>query len=1195
MSERKLTDAQQAAAITMADRSVSLRSGAGCGKTFVLARRFTELLLRGGQSPLDRLMAVTFTDKAALEMTQRVRQMLQAFAAGAKGESRRKLLEWAQDLPGARISTIHGLCARLLRKYAFEAGLDPGFAVADDPLITGQMLRQAAESAVLHAVEEGNATALAAVAAVGFDPLVDWVSQLVDHRTQVDLQAHLDPAATMRRWQDLTQQAQQAQWFKAPGHDEFASALALARALPCNDPQDGLDVFRQDLLDRVDAATPENFESLFPDKLTMPAARGTKKAWGDPKACRDLLRELVRAIEAYRPVAHGLSAADERCAQTLACVCKLAIEGEKLFDAHKRSAGLLDFTDLLAHAGRLLECCPQVRRELSESLDQVLVDEAQDTDAFQINLLAGLIEPPSPQTPGPRMFIVGDAKQSIYRFRGARVQAFTDLCSRLGRAQDLDLSFRTHSAGVDFVNAVFGRLMPDYQPLKASRTLCPPQPSVEVLLAQTPHKATAQQATEAQATVMARHISDMVTQGRRLVWDSVKGDWRPVRYGDIAVLFSRMTNSLEYERRLAQAQVPYYVVGGLGFFRQQEVFDLLCALRAIDNPLDDIAFAGMLRSSLFGLDDNALMHIAASCERPMLPALRRILGSQQAIDGLSADELAALSEAMELIGRLHARKDAMGIADVMDEIIASRGYEAVLFAQSGARRQVGNVRLLMDRARRAQAIGMTLGDFLSQTEEMILDQQRYEQAPAAGEMDDVVRLMTVHRAKGLEFPVVILPDLNAAPQTRKSSLLERPDWGLALKLTDPSDDEAAPPLSYELAWRAEHEDHLAEEIRRLYVAVTRHEDHLVLIGAHWLSGDELRNPGSYIAHLDALLGLRQALRDAEWQDALMPYGAGHKMLIRSVAPVAVDAAPKEPPPGLAALRRARSGAELASMLRGLGGARGGRQDLPLVGAVDPSIGQCEIAVTALSQFERCPMRYRLQHELRVPYRYLRQAQAPRQDQPPPRHASDLDGATVGTVYHRCMELMDFAAPAPAAVLEQALAEMQLSDAPGAGALRGEFDGLVAAMRGRPLWDELASAEQLLRELDFVMDAGACTLRGQIDMLYRTAKGQWRIIDYKSDRTAAAEVAEHATTYELQMLAYAWAAARHLGSPPEAVTLYFLRPAVAYEFSVTPAKIEQVARRVSDAATQLVRCRRSGEFPRCTGAQCRSCNCAGLCG
>ncbi|HAU39235.1 MAG TPA: hypothetical protein DCX07_16170, partial [Phycisphaerales bacterium] len=1037
----KLTSAQQSAAIDRVGENIALRSGAGCGKTYVLARRFTELLMNcpDRDDPLSHLAALTFTDKAALEMRQRVRGMLETFAAaGAKPADRRRLLAWLDALPEARIGTIHSFCASLLRKYAVEAGVDPAFAVCADTIVTDRLAAEACDQAVLAAVEARQASALDLLARAPYERVVEWVHTLLDDRTSWDASDYADPAATLQRWASQ----QKAQWEitlqALRGDRTLRAEIDALAAVPCSQNEDKLNVWRNEKLLLVRRILDDPDVPLSPADLSAlndkPGTRGSQKAWdGREKEVRSRLKMLLERFVGLTALFEQPGEPDAQAAAALATLTQLADRAIDLYAAEKRRRGVLDFTDLLLHAGRLLRAQPAVRKAMAGQLSQLLIDEAQDTDAFQIRLLTDLaFADAANELPPGRLFLVGDAKQSIYRFRGARVEVFEDLCRRLGETQveDLNLSFRTHRAGVEFVNAVFAPLMGDaYSSIRASREQSPSGASVELLLAEGPRDdpiLSAASACRAQARATAQRIAEMLS-GERTVWDSRAGDWRAARAGDIAILFSRMTVSADYERELADRGIPYYVVAGSGFFRQQEVYNVLNALRVIDNPADDVVLFGVLRSSLFGLDDDSLMRLARACPSPRFESLQ----GGAADEALPAEQAQTLRFAVDLLTRLARDKDAVGPAALIERLLDATAYEATMLAQFHGRRMLGNVRRLIDLARQAQTGGLALGDFLAETDELVLDETRYEQAAVAGEAKDVVRLMTVHKAKGLEFPIIFLPDLNAGRRNRTPAILSRSDWGLICKLTpadsddeeeSDSSDQGDAPLSYRIAKQLEDADDRAEDIRRLYVAATRHEDHLVLVGADCRTknrdrfNDGSRGTDNFLNLLNGVLGFLNAVDEGR---PTVSYGDGFEMSVRKLVPAAPAPGRRGTPAGQAALAKADSPEALARRMSHAGDAAAP----PLVGPLPADrAARVEIAVTALGDFAACPMLYRWRHELRIPRNLegRQNADAPRADA--------LDAATLGTLYHRCMELLDPAGQQDArSLVAQTVAEMDLHE------------------------------------------------------------------------------------------------------------------------------------------------------------------------
>ncbi|HUS47163.1 MAG TPA: PD-(D/E)XK nuclease family protein, partial [Phycisphaerae bacterium] len=426
----------------------------------------------------------------------------------------------------------------------------------------------------------------------------------------------------------------------------------------------------------------------------------------------------------------------------------------------------------------------------------------------------------------------------------------------------------------------------------------------------------------------------------------------------------------------------------------------------------------------------------------------------------------------------------------------------------------------------------------------------------------------------------------------RDALLNRLDFGLTLNLKGGDEDQAeekdggpAPesPLSFRIAKALEEADQRREDIRKLYVAATRHQDHLVFVAADWRAADgAFRSGGSYMNMMDAQLGIAEAA-DTERN---IPYAGGRfEAAVTKLTPAQVSGGAQSRSRGRRILKRSASAEELAAAI-----AREAHGPPPkLLGPIPPETGKVELAATALAEFEYCPMLYRWQHELRVPVVRAERGGVSS------GAAEGLDPATLGTLYHRCMELLDFASPQKAsALVAQAAGEMALAEEAHPGAVAGELEAMLAAFKRRPLWRTLAGAKQMFRELDFVLQAGPATIAGKIDMLYEDAGGAWHIVDYKSDRIGAEAVAPHGRRYGLQMLVYAAAAARHLGRPPADAIVYFLRPAAEHTFSLTGEAISGAESKIQKVASELIAARRRGRFNCSESGACKLCPYGALC-
>ncbi len=1188
-----LTPAQHAAAVDRANESLALTSGAGCGKTLVLARRFTTLLLTAEAegfegSPFERFVALTFTDKAALEMLARVRVvLLEALAESHDEADRRRLAEWITELPAAHISTIHSFCAAVLRRYAVEAGVDPNFAVMADALAAGRMLSQAASDAVLAAAEAGEPDVLDLVAAADLGGVVEGVETLLSRRTAWRAGDYVDAEKILGRWEARAAEIRDAKLAELRADEDLREEFDYLSNFECPgklaDYRDEKLEIVYDILAGGGTVTPEQALAL----KGKPGNAGGAKL----KDVRDRLRTLVGRFADEARWLLPLAEADRRAAAGLATLAKLATAARARYAGSKRAAGGLDFEDLIDLTATLLRENAAVRGALRSRLGQLLVDECQDTDSYQLQMLELLAGGDDGPDPG-RLFVVGDLKQSIYRFRGAQAEVFRKLCDRFGADAHLPLteSFRSHPAGVAFVNHLFGEMMgDDYGEIVSRRTETPGAPSVEVLLAAVDEGANAEDATVAQAELLAQRIDEMIGREDR-VFDAEAKQWRSVRAGDVAVLFARMTQSLAYERALQQRGVPYYVVAGTGFFQQQEVYDVLNALRVIDNPFDDVALFGVLRSSLFGLDDNALLDIARAAGPPYFEKL----ATPEVLEAVAEPAAGQLAFAAELLARLHGDKDAMNPADLIETLLERTGYTAALLSEFRGERKLGNVLRLTEAARSAGRTGqVSLADFVRHYDELTLSQQRYEQAPVVGEADDVVRIMTIHKAKGLEFPVVFIPDLNAGSRGPTGRLLLRQDWGVTYRPANPigeaNETDAEAPVSFAMASAAERAELADEDVRKLYVAATRHRDHLVFVGADWRTKDgAFRSTGSYLAQLDAVLGIAEAVDEGREEIA---YGDGYAMRVARIAPTPGRHGRRAPGVGQKAAAASADPEQLAEALAAAGAAgKASRVGVP-TGGGGPAASIGAIAPTALADFQHCPKLYRWRYELRAP-------RPASEAGPGGGTGRSVDAATAGTLFHQCMELVDFDADLPAQagpLVHRVAAEMEL--AIDQAAFSAELAGMLARLSAHPLAERIRAADCRLAELSFLHDAGPVTLRGQIDLLFRDPGGGWHVVDYKSDRVAPADIEAHARRYELQMMIYLAAARRQYGDGVTDATLYFLRPAEAYTFTPDKKAHAAFANDLAAVAESLARSRATGDFgPRGDGRTglCTHCPYGPLC-
>lgn len=562
----------------------------------------------------------------------------------------------------------------------------------------------------------------------------------------------------------------------------------------------------------------------------------------------------------------------------------------------KRVLGVLDNDDLQSEAVHLLRSTPAVLRRCRRTFRHIMVDEFQDTNPLQMRLIEllhggntsserengrvgegateavggvggvaraggvtavltpGILRPtpsqlaPDAQRPTPpTLFVVGDVQQSIYGFRNAAPGIFQGIerSFRAGAAGThvlLSENYRSRPEILRFVNRVFREIwrgeQTSFTPLQAGISHTPKaEPSIECLIGRDSGR---EAYLESEASAIARRVKEIVDT--RAITITQVGHPRcgePVSYGDITVLLRVLTDVEKYERAFAGAAAPYFVVGGgRGYYARHEIRDVMNVLTVLDSPLDDIALAATLRSPMVGLATETLYALARFCRSgggnrraPMYPQIAAFLGQGQA-DG---DEMSRLSAFYTLAERLREDEGRLPVGHLLERVIEATRYDARLLVRPNGRRRLANVRKLLQMAHSASIHGV--GDFIRRLREIERVSEREGDAPTEEEFADVVRLMTIHKAKGLEFPVVFLADLGRNLLRPEQGVFVCDGTGLAIGCRM-AEYESGPYRAI-AALKREAED--AEANRLLYVALTRAREHLVLCsstggrsrGANW--------------------------------------------------------------------------------------------------------------------------------------------------------------------------------------------------------------------------------------------------------------------------------------------------------------------------------------------------------------------------
>ncbi len=1099
---------EQRRAVEARDRDVLLDAGAGTGKTRVLVERYCDALTEDGLG-IEAIVAFTFTERAAAELRSRIRSELEARAAAAAGDANRaaELRALARDSDAAWISTIHGFCRRLLASHPIALGLDPRFRVLDEAESDRVALR-AFDDALEELLSGGAPERARLVAAIGRRELRSMVQTAYD---ELRIQGSPDPALPPR-----------------PAPRSEAAALA-------------------ELADAAGAALAEVSEGRGGDANLERLRRAASIEPGSNPPSTELEElELTGGARAFSGEACERYRAAWRAARRIAVERESAGLYEHLselvglfgarFAALKDERSGLDFTDLEIEAARLLRDHPRIAEAYRERLRHVMVDEFQDTNRLQVELIELL------RGAETRLFAVGDEFQSIYGFRHADLRVFRGERERIAelpdeRAETMRLSgnFRARPRLIAAVNALGDALLDGYRPLTIGvepETAPAAGPEVELLL--TPGgRAWRDEALGIRLAGDHPSTHDRVAEARFLaarLRALVDGG---VDRGEIVVLLRAFTHVRAFEEELELAGLRPYVVGGRGYWSQQQVEDVRRLLAAIANPLDDLALLGALGSPACGVRPDTLWLLRDAARRDevpgghLWPALERRFG--EGVDSPEGEEPAPPADDAARLARFCTRLAALrddgprlGLEDLVERAVAATGYDlAVLRMREGASRYA-NVRKLMRLAREYEAAeGRDLRGFVDHLSDRAGREDPEGEAATEAEEHEGVRIMTVHAAKGLEFPVVAVADLG-----RRLLVGSRPR---AVRIDAAGHDDASPDndggeedvrVGIRLARfgaRAiglyDYDELLAEaeiaesaEARRLaYVAATRARDHLLLSGTYGssaLAKDEV--PGTPIT--ERLVG---ALELSEGEDAAveLPAAVARPDLELASTPGEIEVRFNLPDPE--AFRRLAPDVTATELAPGV-------SDRPA--AMSSAVAgepAHRLSYSALASFGTCGYRFYAERVLRLPG-------TPGADERGDTEAPRSQRYGFGSAVHAMLEWS--ARHRWREPPEKVCAELLRAEGlPGDGGELARVREMIAAWLECGLRAELDPGTVSLRpEMPFLLPLGGSIVRGNIDLLAETPDGPI-VVDYKTDSLADADPEDLVERYGVQRAIYALAA------------------------------------------------------------------------
>ncbi|RJO67488.1 MAG: hypothetical protein C4523_09125 [Myxococcales bacterium] len=1079
------------------ETDIVVSASAGTGKTTALVELMarlaageTALAVEGGIG-VDNILAITFTNKAARQMRDKLAAALRERGLGG-----------GDAIRDAYIHTFHAFCARLLREHAFEAGLSPDFKTAEEA-DARSLLDRAAADTLAERLERGDADAVRLAGRFSASGLAAMLIRLILAHQGWPVRRPSIPRERRRLGEDLKTA------YRLYGDEltTLADVVASNKTTPLTKQK------ADDLAAHWRGVAGAG--SLPDADAALAAGLAFFKAW------REALSRFSRLSKPIQPWRVRLDAIRER-AQALFCqihalperaaLAELAQRARRTYRERKRQAGVLDFDDLQVLAIRLLRRRPEIRRRVQRQFHAILVDEAQDTNRTQMELLRGLVRRDAEAAgalnlPPTRFLVVGDRKQSIYRFRGADVSVFAELERRVlaegGRRLSFAENFRSVSTLLDFYNGLFPRVMAadgeaDFEvAYGASDDLSSGLNEATTLNARPVELL----ANDAEGDMPARRLAEARRIAVRLkaifageTGVRVRGEDgapRPPTPGDAAILLRRMTHAAVYEQALRETGLPYAIAQSTGFYARPEVRDLIHLVRFLVQPHDAFVRAAVLRSPAVLLSDLALLGLFAQPETIWSDAAFAPENWAPIVASLPADEpeKTRLARFVAEIHALRARLPLLPVSELLEESRLRFDLAAVAALDPEGARLAANQEKLVDLARlwERERPGFGPSAFCERIETLRRIEAEEGESPVA-RGGEALRVMTLHQAKGLEFPIVVFPDLSHRPMSNRDRLViaGRARYGLKLAVAGEEDDY--PTWDYLEAKDRDRAEEEAEYKRLLYVGLTRARDYLILSGdvtrrddrdGRDDGGDEKRR--SWYDWIAEAMAAGTAAPDDDHPPPTAETATTRENELHAAAPAFRNAAE-----ALAALADATP----PPVEAGPGGT---------------------FSVSLLQDLTVCERRFQLRRLLdRTTLLWVE----PSPDESPTAISTAADA---GKLVHEFYETRDPAAPIDVAAWKAFLARKGLSSE------KPEFDSMgraIAAAGDFPAPPRSPDAA-LHRELPFLaaltLPSGrSIRLKGRIDAARTYPDGGFDLVDYKY----AARNPERAESYRFQLLTYA---------------------------------------------------------------------------
>jgi ATP-dependent helicase/nuclease subunit A len=1183
----ELTISQQKG-VEITDRDLCVVAGPGSGKTRVLVERFANLVTEHNVS-INEILTLTFTEKAANEMKRRAAESFEE-----KGMEKER-----QDIEFAYLSTIHSFCSRLLRENSIEASIDPQFRVMDE-LEAGRVKEQTL-----------------------LDTLKKWAEE-----------KGLDTFLNDIFWKQTDSKKSRLKSFRENLimlYEKIRNAcVPIARTVNRND-------LSQDVVSSCNEAEKliNEIIAICSDKSLTPKSRekvdyvlerwnasnlqdDINKLYGEkekPSQKDELILALLNKVKAIHSVIKlsvsndvkpPLGALREELKTVIGLLAEdystrikmvlrdFLITFDIAYSERKRTESLIDFTDLEIKTIELLKNKKQIANEIKQKFRYILVDEFQDISRLQ-KIIIDLIKSKD------NLFIVGDEKQSIYGFRDAEVEIFQDIQKDSDRESLINLNenFRSRPQVLDLVNHIFDRLWTDDsigQQLKAGAEFSEkPAPSIEIIVAEGNDKT---EARKWESVEIAKRIKEIVDRGEIRITNKREQE-RNISYKDIAILFRSTTDIKLYEHSLSHLDVPYYVVSGRGFFNTTEITDLINFLKVIESPSDEINLAAVLKSPFVGIDDDALFRLADHAHnsnngnRSLIQALDEV----SSIKEIEPQSRNRIIQFRQFLDEVQGIKPRTSLWNLISFILKKTEFQSKMLLFSNGKKRYANLLKIVELCKNQEDFEpLTLRDFIEIVEGYKFREIRESEAPVESEEDDVVKLITTHSAKGLEFPVVIIADVDRDNIRPSDYFVYSTDHGISFKILNPSTNEEERPLSYERINDESKEKELRESRRLLFVAMTRAQEHLIISGGinrNRSKGD--KDSGNWYGYISSTLGLSPNPKDnpeiIKLDDIEQGQNSSQAVEIRHTRIKDENKPPKEGKKiklltqykkEIAACNKIKIPSPSKEI------ADTGKNILSTIAhTVDVDNSHYVYSVTEILKFHFCPQLYYFNSILGLQGINERSRVEPdyaEGEDESNLKDDELPGHELGNIVHRVFKNYHFP--------EDNLKEY-IKNVFGLDTNQDSLDRVenwVNSFYNSDIGKEVVTSKQQKRETSFIFNYRHNLIRGQIDLFCFNNEGLLKIIDYKTNDITIDEIPEKVEYYKLQMQLYARALETIYGKKVDETILYFLVPDKPVVVNTT----EEACRELDSTLDNFFTAHRDGGFKKSSNQKCNQCDYKTIC-